>query len=281
MKILLLGENGSLGKEFVNLFKKKKIKFDAISRKKQKKRFTYQFFKKIIEKSKPDLILNCVALTGLIYCENKGKEAYEVNTNIPSYLMRAIKKKEIKFIHFSTEAVFNGKKRGKIYSEKDKPKPTSIYGKSKLAADKKVLKSYNTLVIRLPMLYGPTHKNQIISKLLIKLNKGEKIHVSNDVFSTPVYTPDLCEFVYHNCIIKSNLFKNKLVHFTSSKKYSIYNFIKNLSKNFNTINPNQIVEVKDAFFGKNIKIKPKNLGLTSLYADCINKINFKIAKKLI
>ena len=281
MKILLVGENGSLGQEFVNLFKKEKIKFEAISRKKQKKKFSYQFFKKIIKKSKPDLILNCVALTGLIYCENKIKEAYEVNKNIPLYLMRAIKKKEIKFIHFSTEAVFNGKKLRKIYSEKDKPKPTSIYGKSKLAADKKVLKSNNTLIIRLPMLYGPTHKNQIISKLLIKLAKGEKIHVANDVFSTPVYTPDLCKFVYNNCIIKSNFFKNKLIHFASSKRYSIYDFIKNLSKNINAINPNQIIKVKDAFFGNNIKIKPKNLGLTSLYANCIKKTNFKIAKKLI
>ena len=131
------------------------------------------------------------------------------------------------------------------------------------------------------MLYGPTHKNQIISKLLIKLAKGEKIHVANDVFSTPVYTPDLCKFVYNNCIIKSNFFKNKLIHFASSKRYSIYDFIKNLSKNINAINPNQIIKVKDAFFGNNIKIKPKNLGLTSLYANCIKKTNFKIAKKLI
>ncbi len=281
MKILLLGANGALGRQFQILFKSKKLNFFSVTRENFNFKGNYKDIKKIIELYKPNFIINCIALTGLIYCENKRKEAYEVNTNIPLYLMRAIKKKEIRFIHFSTEAVFNGKKLRKIYSEKDKPKPTSIYGKSKLAADKKVLKSNNSLIIRLPMLYGPTHKNQIISKLLIKLTKGEKIHVANDVFSTPVYTPDLCKFVYNNCIIKSNFFKNKLVHFTSSKKYSIYDFIKNLSKNINAINPNQIIKVKDAFFGNNIKIKPKNLGLTSLYANCIKKTNFKIAKKLI
>ena len=47
MKILLVGENGSLGQEFVNLFKKKKIKFEAISRKKQKKNFHINFLKKL------------------------------------------------------------------------------------------------------------------------------------------------------------------------------------------------------------------------------------------
>ena len=121
MKILLLGENGSLGKEFVNLFKKKKIKFDAISRKKQKKRFTYQFFKKIIEKSKPDLILNCVALTGLIYCENKRKEAYEVNTNIPSYLMRAIKKKKLNLFIFLQKQYLMEKNEEKFIVKKINP----------------------------------------------------------------------------------------------------------------------------------------------------------------
>ena len=46
----------------------------------------------------------------------------------------------IKFIHFSTEAVFSGKKINKIYSENDKAAPGTIYGKSKYAADKKIIK---------------------------------------------------------------------------------------------------------------------------------------------
>ena len=36
MKILLLGENGSLGRQFTKLFKKKKIKFKAENKKKKK-----------------------------------------------------------------------------------------------------------------------------------------------------------------------------------------------------------------------------------------------------
>ena len=92
MKILLLGENGSLGRQFTKLFKKKKIKFDAVSRKKQKVKFTYNTLKKIVNKSKPNLIINCIALTGLIYCENKKKEAFEINTNIPDSLVKIINK---------------------------------------------------------------------------------------------------------------------------------------------------------------------------------------------
>ncbi len=281
MKILLLGENGSLGREFKKLFEDKNVKFYGLSRKKNKIKFTYNNLKKVIEKISPDIILNCTALTGLIYCENKSKEAYEVNTNIPVNLLKITAKKKIKLIHFSTEAVFQGKIFKKIYFENDKPNPKTVYGKSKFLADKKILKSKNTLIIRLPMLFGPTHKNQIVSKLLNQLLKGKRIYVADDVYSTPVFSPELCKFVYFNCIKKDIFFKKKLIHFTSSKIYSIYSFIIHLSKNIKGIETNNIIKVKDAYFKNGIKIKPKNLGLTSLYRGCIKKINFRVAKQLI
>ena len=281
MKILLVGENGSLGREFKKLFEDKNIKFYGLSRKKNKIKFTYNNLKKVIEKISPDIILNCTALTGLIYCENKSKEAYEVNTNIPVNLLKIIAKRKIKLIHFSTEAVFQGKIFKKIYFENDKPNPKTVYGKSKFLADKKILKSKNTLIIRLPMLFGPTHKNQIVSKLLNQLLRGKKIYVADDVYSTPVFSPELCKFVYFNCIKKDIFFKKKLIHFTSSKIYSIYSFIIQLSKNIKDIETNNIIKVKDAYFKNGIKIKPKNLGLTSLYRGCIKKINFRVAKQLI
>tara|TARA_B100000989_G_C19508704_1_gene457809 strand:- start:913 stop:1758 length:846 start_codon:yes stop_codon:yes gene_type:complete len=281
MKVLLLGESGSLGRQFKKTLKDKKVKFYGISRKKNKIKFTYSNLRKIIEKTSPDLILNCVALTGLVYCENRSKEAYEVNTSIPNNLIKIISNKRIKLIHFSTEAVFEGKIFKKIYFENDKPKPKTIYGKTKFLADKKILKSKNTLVIRLPILFGPTHKNQIISKLLTQLLKGKRIYVADDVYSTPVFTPDLCEFVFLNCIKKEILFKKKLVHFTSSKIYSIYNFITLLSKNIQGIEKNNIIKVKDVYFKNAIKLKPKNLGLTSLYRSCIKKIDFGVSKELV
>ena len=281
MRILLFGENGSLGRQFKKLFNVKKVKFIGISRKKNKIKLTHENLKKIINKNKPDIILNCIALTGLIYCENKRREAYEVNTKLPINILKIINKTNIKFVHFSTEAVFQGKILNKIYIENDKPNPGTIYGKSKLLADEKILKSKNTLVVRLPMLFGPTHKNQIISKLLLQLLKGKKIYVSDDVYSTPVFSPDLCKFVYDNCIKKDTMFKKKLIHFTSLKVFSIYKFIYYLAKNIKGIKITNIVKVKDAYFKSAIKIKPKNLGLTSLYSNCITKINFKIVKQLV
>ena len=37
----------------------------------------------------------------------------------------------------------------------------------------------------------------------------------------------------------------------------------------------KVIRVKDAFFNAKIDIKPKNLGLKSIYSECIKKIDFK------
>ena len=45
------------------------------------------------------------------------------------------------------------------------------------------------------MLYGPTHKKQLISRLLLKIMKNHKIYASSDVYSTPLYIPELAKII--------------------------------------------------------------------------------------
>ena len=61
----------------------------------------------------------------------------------------------------------------------------------------------------------------------------------------------------------------------------MYKLIYELSKNIKGINLNKIIKVKDSYFKTGIKIKPKNLGLTSEYKSCIKKINFTVGKHII
>ena len=103
--------------------------------------------KNIINNYNPNFIINCIALTGIVYCQKKPKLAYKINAEIPFRILKIIKKKNIKFIHFSTEAVFEGKILKKIYSERDKALPTSVYGKSKLLADNKIIKQKILLLL--------------------------------------------------------------------------------------------------------------------------------------
>ena len=87
MKVLLLGDTGSLGKQLKALFVKKKIKFFSVNRKKFKI-IDYSLLKSLSLSYKPNLIINCVAMTGLIFCENKKQEAFKINTSLPLSILK-------------------------------------------------------------------------------------------------------------------------------------------------------------------------------------------------
>ena len=82
------------------------------------------------------------------------------------------KKNNIRLIYISTDYVFDGKKG--YYKENDKTKPQSIYGKSKLEAEKIVSKLKNYLIIRTSFFskknwkYKEAFVDQYTSKIEIK-----------------------------------------------------------------------------------------------------------------
>ena len=137
------------------------------------------------------------------------------------------------------------------------------------------MRSKNGTVVRLPMLFGPTHKKQIVSTLLNRIKKRKKTYIAHDVYSTPVYSPVLCKFVYDNLLIKNMFSKKKLIHFSSNRLYSVYDLIILLSKKIKNRDMSKVFKVKDSFFNTKVDIKPKNLGLKSIYPRYIQKIDLK------
>lgn len=261
-KILIIGSKGAVGQQLIKtLIKYNNKEYKGISR----KDFDFKNFdkiKKTIKTYKPSHIVNCVAITGLIQCEENFDDALEINTYLPLKLSRLVEKTKIKLIHFSTDAVFSGSIKKKIYKENDLPNPTSIYGKTKYLAEELIKFNKNVLIIRLPILFGPSNKNQIIDKLTKNLLNNKDVFASTDIFSTPVFTPYLCSFVYNEIILKKKFLNKRIVHFTSNQYMSIYDLIKKISMKLNM--NSKIKKVKDSHFKSKI-IKPKNLGLKSLY----------------
>ena len=54
-----------------------------------------------------------------------------------------------------------------------------------------------------------------------------------------------------------------------------------ISGNSNNVDISKIIRVKDSFFNVKIDIKPKNLGLKSIYKNCVQDINFSKINDLI
>src|SRR4026209_644927 len=64
----------------------------------------------IIESTNPDWLINCAALANLEMCEADPVQARSLNTDLPGELATACAKRKIRFIHISTDSVFDGTK---------------------------------------------------------------------------------------------------------------------------------------------------------------------------
>ena len=113
-------------------------------------------------------------------------------------------------IHFSTDYVFDGEKT-EAYTEDDSTNPISVYGKSKLKGEEKIVNTLSKyFIFRLAWLYG-LHGTPFVYTMLRLLNEKREINVVKDQWGSPTYTKDVADFIIR---IISN----------DSNKYSIYNF---------------------------------------------------------
>lgn len=132
MKILVLGKNGMLGHVVYNYFKS--LGEQVIGTDLKNEEIYYDAFKNqedlenIILLNRPEVVINCIGILNQVADENKVL-AVKLNSLLPHYIDSLSQKYDFKFIHVSTDCVFDGK-RGK-YAEKSKPDAISFYGRSK------------------------------------------------------------------------------------------------------------------------------------------------------
>lgn len=204
MKLLITGAKGQLGNELTNILKNKfseigKISplyddcevisadIDSLNISKEPE------VDKFLNKFKPDLVINCAAMTNVDGCETNLELAMQVNAIGPLNLAKICNKINAKIVHISTDYVFSGEKSIPL-CEWDKCDPKSIYGKSKLLGEQYVReKAYKYFIIRTAWLYGYIGNNFV--KTILKLAKEKsQIKVVNDQVGNPTNANDLA---YH------------------------------------------------------------------------------------
>jgi len=85
-----------------------------------------------------DAIVNCVAIANHEQCEDDPAEARRVNAELPGEWAEHARENGSRFVHFSTDAVFDGSSRG-AYREDDVANAPSVYGQTKRAGETAVL----------------------------------------------------------------------------------------------------------------------------------------------
>ena len=141
-----------------------------------------------------ELLINCAALTNVDYCESHREEAFAINAEAPRVMAKLCGEKKAKFIHISTDYIFDGEKR-EPYCEEDEARPISVYGGSKLRGEQLVLEANDAaLVGRVSWVFGPDRPS-FIDAILKKAGEEEKIAAVADKFATPTYTLDIAQML--------------------------------------------------------------------------------------
>ncbi len=198
MKILLTGCNGQLGRELTRQLSRKGTlfagydipEFDITNK---------TAMAAIIDREKPDVIINCGAMTNVDGCETQEEAAMAVNGEGPGKLAEICADREIVLVHVSTDYVFDGNgisEDGHIrpYTETDPINPQTVYGKSKALGEKLVKeKTKQFFIVRTAWLYGDGHN---FVKTMLKLSEThDKLTVVDDQVGSPTSTVDLARAI--------------------------------------------------------------------------------------
>src|SRR2546430_1700108 len=131
-----------------------------------------------------DVLINAAAFTNVDLCQQERERALAVNAEAPKLLAEICSEKKAKLIHFSTDYVFDGKKR-KPYVEEDAARPISVYGESKRAGEENILALQDRhLVVRVSWVFGPDRPS-FIDAMIERARKEAKIEAVTDQRDQP------------------------------------------------------------------------------------------------
>ena len=197
MRIVVIGAKGQLGTELLGSFddgvKVIGLSHDDIEV------TDHEAAADILRSHGPDVVINTSAFHNVDLCETEANSAFETNATAVFNLSRVCEEQGAKFVHFSTDFVFDGK-QSTPYIENVTPNPLSVYGASKTAGENLVrIATSNHLLIRTAGLFGPTAignpNGNFIEKMFSLAESGRSLKVVSDQVTGPTYTPDLARAV--------------------------------------------------------------------------------------
>ncbi|MDC0529751.1 sugar nucleotide-binding protein [Pelagibacteraceae bacterium] len=195
MKSLIIGGSGKIGKS-LNYKHSKKTFFKNKIKNGIRFNLIDDDINLLIEKYKINRVILLSAISDPDLCLKKKKYSNKLNVHKTKKLINILIKKNIYFIFFSSEYIFDGKIGN--YQEHSKTKPNNLYGKQKLIIENFIKKkTKNFSILRIGKTYGSNIKDKtLISNFLNELIKGKSFFkVANDQIFSPLFVGDLRKIV--------------------------------------------------------------------------------------
>ncbi|MDP3466431.1 MAG: dTDP-4-dehydrorhamnose reductase [Sulfuricurvum sp.] len=172
-----------------------------------------------------DTIINCAAYTAVDRAESDEELANTINHRAVSLLAKIAKKKNISFIHVSTDYVFNGQNY-RPYIETDPSSPQGVYGRTKCDGENAILSvaPKNTIIIRTSWVYSSFGANFV--KTMLRLGRErDSLGVIFDQVGTPTYARDLAQMILE-ILPKIKNESPEIYHYSNEGAASWYDFAK-------------------------------------------------------
>jgi dTDP-4-dehydrorhamnose reductase len=229
MRTLVIGKDGQLGRAFQERIGSKSNVF--FLGRQECDLSNVGSIKNYVEQLAPDQIINAAAYTAVDKAESNPKTAFAINKSAVAEIARYCQKNNKRFLHFSTDYVFNGEKSSP-YVESDLCEPLSVYGQSKLAGECAIQEIFSKkenddiqiheggafFIIRTTWVYGDGAN--FIRTILRLAKERSELKVVSDQFGVPTHTDWLSRLSLE--MLGSDLIPAGIYHAVPAGKTSWY-----------------------------------------------------------
>ena len=225
MRIAIIGADGQLGSDLVRTLAGDEIfplyypEFDVTRP---------DIMRSILQDLRPDTVINTAAFHRVDECEDNPEMSFRVNSIAVRDLARLAGDLGFILVHFSTDYVFDGRKRAP-YVEADPPNPLNVYAVSKLAGEFFVRAlTEKHFVIRTCGLFGEASSREkgynFVDRMIALAEAGKPLRVVDDQWITPTSTAELAERT--SGLIRTDQYG--LFHLTSEGQCTWFRFAQEL-----------------------------------------------------
>ncbi|MEL6164347.1 MAG: dTDP-4-dehydrorhamnose reductase [Cyanobacteria bacterium J06628_3] len=218
--ILLIGCNGQVGTQIKQVLQSCG---DLIAVARPEVELTEpETIKHLINQNQPQIIINAAAYTAVDKAESEPELANKINAVAPKILAEEANKSKALLIHISTDYVFDGKSNCP-YRENDSTNPISVYGETKLAAEKAIESiCSNYLILRTAWVYGIGGKSNFVKTMLRLGAQKSELKVVSDQIGSPTWAKDIAQTIA--MLVTEDQPNSGIYHYTNSGVASWYDF---------------------------------------------------------
>ena len=207
----------------------------------------------------PQAVINCAALSTIEECQRNPELADKLNVDVPRRLAQLCFHVGAKFVHLSTDMVFDGE-TGR-YQHTDQPRPLHRYGLTKAAGEVEVLKfgREQAAVIRTTLLNGnsPNGRRGLHERLFIDWAAGKTTTLFTDEIRQPVGLTNLADVAVELCE-RNNL--SGVYHWAGAESLSRHAIGVRLAEYF-ALDPSRLINASERSAVPNLGARPRELSM--------------------